>query len=144
MPWWVPLVFIYCLFIGYRMSKPTTGSVYLLMAPFILTSLALMLLFSMATLLSFIAFSILGSLWGHSEKISFHQKTITIPGSWIPMFLIMTLFLTKFTLGWLKALCPHIAQQYNIIGLLIQISIAGAYLGRYVNFLYRYGQQRHE
>lgn len=142
MPWWVPFVFVYCLFIGWRLSKQNTVPVFaFFIAPLILIGMAFKI-GSIHYIISLISGAAIGFMISFKTPIIIHKNKITIPGSWHFMLLIMTIFFTKFTMGWLHALKPIIAQQYQFIEWIIQGGIAGFFFGKGLNFTYRYWKNK--
>ena len=143
MPWWVPFIFIYCLFMGYRASKESKSPILFFIFLLLAISFFLIRLFSIPLITSFIPSIILGYYLGAKEPIKITGNTITIPGTWKPMIIIMIVFFTKFTFGWLKATNPTIALQYQHIEWIVQGGSLGLLFGRFTSFIYRYWNHRH-
>jgi hypothetical protein len=52
-----------------------------------------------------------------SDKSGIHydqaKHQFTLPGSWIPMVLILSIFITKYIVGFMTAMQPNLTQQLN-------------------------------
>lgn len=147
MPWWVPLVFIYCLWIGWECSKERTTSLPIFFIfPIVFISMAFSSLTecARACMVSYTASLVAGVLLGWiitsktPIKINKADTAITVPGSWQVMILVMALFSTKFTFGYLRALAPTIAQTFQSFQWIIQGLVSGVLLGKAMNFLRRF------
>lgn len=62
-----------------------------------------------------------------------------MPGSWIPLMLSMSIFTSKFSIGMMSSIMPHLNRSLLFLGLeLFSTIIFGNFAGRGVNCLIRY------
>ena len=65
----------------------------------------------------FLSLSIFMSVSDKSSTTDIHydqaKHQFTLPGSWIPMVLILSIFITKYIVGFMTAMQPNLAQQLN-------------------------------
>ncbi len=87
----------------------------------------------------------LGFLIGflHMQKLNFQfdrqKKKVEMPGSWIPLMLSMSIFTSKFSIGMMSSMMPHLNGSLLFLGLeLFSTIILGIFAGRGVNCLMRY------
>jgi hypothetical protein len=108
-PFWVPLLFVVLLFLGYRESLPRT------VKPATLVGIALAMLgFSLYGVVStfgpeplalllwvsgYIVAVVLGARHFASRGLVAVGTSVRIPGSWVPLVLFLSIFAAKFTLG---------------------------------------------
>ena len=84
----------------------------------------------------FIGFSHMQSL-----KLQFDKKKMKVemPGSWIPLMLSMSIFTSKFSIGMMSSMLPHLNGSILFLGLeLFSTTILGIFAGRGINCLMRY------
>jgi hypothetical protein len=67
------------------------------------------------------------------------KKNVEIPGSWLPLILSMSIFTSKFSIGMMSALLPHLNGSLLLLGLeLFATMILGIFAGRGIGCLLRY------
>ena len=85
---------------------------------------------------SFIGFSHIQRLNLRCER---QKKAIEMPGSWIPLMLSMSIFTTKFSMGMMRAMLPHLENSILFLGLeLLSGIFLGIFTGRGVSCLLKY------
>ena len=147
MPWWVPVVFVDCLWVGFHCSKErsTHLSVFFIF-PTVFIGLAVSSLIR-STPDCMVGYAVglgLGVLFGDfsanrtSLKISKFNRSVIVPGSWQLMILLMTLFATKFTFGFFRQFAPAATQTLQSIEWIVQGGVSGLLLGKAMNFARRY------
>ena len=126
-PLWVFGLFIGLVFLGYTQTKTRLLSVKrLIIFPVVMLSLsALGIVFSFGVdILSFIiwlcgiAFAFAVNYWIASPRGARYlsdEQVFNLPGSWLPMALIMVIFFTKYTVGVLLALHPETVHKLPFI-----------------------------
>lgn len=108
-PVWVPVVFLPLLVIGYRQSVTRT------VRPGVLVGVALVLLAISfyGVIAAFGPVLLAGGLWTlgyaasvavgssliRSERMALVDSAVSVPGSWVPLVLMMGIFSAKFALG---------------------------------------------
>jgi len=87
----------------------------------------------------------LGFLIGflHMQRLSLQfnrqKKKVEMPGSWIPLMLSMSIFTSKFSIGMMSSMMPHLNGSLLFLGIeLFSAIILGIFAGRGVNCLMRY------
>jgi hypothetical protein len=86
---------------------------------------------------------VLRSGWPGQARFNPEQKMFSVPGSWIPLALMLGIFLGKFALGMSLAIKPELAQNQSVavaFGALFG-ALSGVFLGRSRNILSQ-GKQR--
>lgn len=67
------------------------------------------------------------------------KKKVEMPGSWIPLMLSMSIFTSKFSIGMMSSMMPHLNGSLLFLGLeLFSTIILGIFAGRGINCLIRY------
>lgn len=67
------------------------------------------------------------------------KKKVEIPGSWIPLILSMSIFISKFSIGAMSSMMPHLKGSLLFLRLELFASIIlGIFAGRGINCLLRY------
>lgn len=87
-----------------------------------------------------VGFSI-GFLHMQRLKLKFNRqkKEVEMPGSWIPLMLSMSIFTSKFLVGMMSSMVPHLNGSLLFFGLeLFATIILGIFAGRGANCLLRY------
>lgn len=79
----------------------------------------------------------------HMQKLKLQfdrqKKKVEMPGSWIPLMLSMSIFTSKFSIGMMSSMIPHLNGSLLFLGLeLFSTIILGVFAGRGVNCLIRY------
>lgn len=154
-PWWVFALFVYLLIVGIRAMKPVSLSLKR-MNLFIL----LVLVFAGWTIYSFISRhgveigkilmgissflvgSIVGWLIGRKAKISIDhtEKKIRLPGSILPLILILLMFGLKYFFAYTYATDPAAKESALVTAfdILSTTLIAGIFFGRFLSLFTRY------
>jgi hypothetical protein len=99
-------------------------------------SVAILLWFLCLGMGFFIGFS-------HMQKLKLQfdtqKKKVEMPGSWVPLMLSMSIFTSKFSIGMMSSMMPHLNGSLLFLGLeLFSIIILGIFAGRGINCLLRY------
>lgn len=85
---------------------------------------------------SFIGFSHIQRVKPRCDR---QKKVIEMPGSWIPLMLSMSIFTTKFSIGMMRVMLPHLENSMLFLGLeLFSGIVLGIFTGRGVGCLLRY------
>ncbi len=86
-----------------------------------------------------------GSLIGflHVQKLNLRfnkqKRSVEMPGSWIPLILSMSIFTSKFFIGMMGSMFPHLNGSILFLGLeLFATIILGIFAGRGLGCLIRY------
>lgn len=67
------------------------------------------------------------------------KKKVEMPGSWIPLILSMSIFISKFSIGMMSSMIPYLNGSLLFLGLeLFATIILGVFVGRGINCLMRY------
>lgn len=79
----------------------------------------------------------------HMQKLKLQfdkgKKKVEMPGSWIPLILSLSIFTSKFSIGVMTSLLPHLQGSILFLGLeLFSTGILGIFAGRGVGCLMRY------
>ena len=83
----------------------------------------------------------IGFLHMQRLKLQFdrQKKKVEMPGSWIPLILSMSIFTSKFSVGMMSSMMPHLSGSLLFLGLeLFATIILGIFAGRGINCLMRY------
>jgi hypothetical protein len=142
-PWWVNLVFIYLLHLGFKAIKPRTISlrkVVTLPLFFVAWSaygLYQKLILGFSSLgLVWVAFIVLGAFLGVMEvrswKIARNRRKgeITIPGNYSTLILIFLVFILKFFWGYYYATHTGISYQIHFLETATTSLATGFFVGR--------------
>ncbi|MBS3904035.1 MAG: hypothetical protein KGZ39_01760 [Simkania sp.] len=150
-PWWVYVLFIYLVNIGIKSTQPRTISitrVALLPLVFVVWSVytlygKVILGFSSLILL-WIVFLALGTYLGIKEVHSWHihkdrhKQSITIPGNYSTLVLILLIFVLKFFWGYFYATHTNIPYWMYFLDTLTSSLATGFFVGRSCFFLKSY------
>ncbi|MGM0440583.1 MAG: DUF6622 family protein [Chlamydiota bacterium] len=117
-PLWVWIIFAYLLIKGFKATTTRTvffPKIFIVPAIFLAWSLTRLFTYYTTDILHlgsyFIALS-LGSwgsfLWARKRNVIINRsnKTITLPGSWSTLILILSIFIISYTFGYLDAVYP--------------------------------------
>lgn len=79
----------------------------------------------------------------HMQKLKLRfdrkKKEVEMPGSWIPLMLSMSIFISKFLIGMISSMIPYFNGLLLFLGLeLFSTIILGIFAGRGINCLMRY------
>lgn len=84
---------------------------------------------------------LIGFLHMQSMNLQFDKQKIKVemPGSYIPLLLSMSIFTSKFSIGMMSGMMPHLNGSLLFLGLeLFSTLILGIFAGRGINCLKRY------
>jgi len=156
-PIWVWILFAYLLMRGFKATKTRTvlfPKIFVLPAIFATWSLTRLCSQYDLDILYIESYSIailLGSWisWTLSKKIQIKinrsEKTITIPGTWTTLLLILAVFAVKYSFGCLNAVYPNLRKEFIyfcITEIVISGMVTGILLGKVLYYFYRYQQAR--
>jgi len=158
MPWWVYLLFIYLLKLGFNASKPTVISMkklVILPAIFLfvsldtlITSVQLSPLTIGTYLLSIVLGAILGWILVRHLVLQFDKKKwlIKLPGTWTTLILILIILSTKYYFGYALASDPTRAHDtiFELSSLAVSGLCTGLLLGRLLCYYIRMKNAPHE
>jgi hypothetical protein len=140
-PAWLYILFFGLIYYGYTQSKTRKVSrIRITVLPVILLSLSLYgvlhvansMIFAILTWLAGIALAFLiNSKIRHGQGVILHQDNqhYVVPGSWIPLVLLMSAFIAKFSLGYLSG--SHMVDPANSGFILISSGISGLISGTF-------------
>jgi hypothetical protein len=149
-PPWVFGLFIGLIFLGYTQTKTRQLSVKrLTILPLVMLALSVMgiassfgvHLLSTTMWVGGIALAFVANHWITAPKgarYSKEERLFYIPGSWLPMVLIMMIFFTKYTVGVLLALHPEQvhSQQFVVSACLLFGLGSGLFFARAI-YIYK-------
>lgn len=99
---------------------------------------------SIAILLWFLCLGIGFSIgFSHLQRIKLkfdkQKNKVEMPGSWIPLTLSMSIFISKFSIEMMGSMMPHLKGSLLFLGVeLFSTIILGIFAGRGINCLLRY------
>jgi hypothetical protein len=153
-PWWVYVLFMYLVSIGFKSTKTHTVSiqkVVLLPTFFVcwgLFNLYNKLILGMLSLLSaWLVCLFIGSFFGvkevHSWKIlkDRNKGELTLPGNYSNLFLILTIFILKFIWGYFYATTTSISYWIYFTDTCTSALVTGFFVGRAGFFVKNYFQK---
>ncbi len=81
--------------------------------------------------------------FSHMQRLNLQfdkeKNKVEMPGSWIPLMLSMSIFISKFSIGMMRSIMPHLNGSPLFLGLeLFSTIILGIFAGRGINCLMRY------
>lgn len=81
--------------------------------------------------------------FSHTQRLNLRfehkKKQVEMPGSWIPLMLSMSIFFSKFSLGMMRSMLPHLGDSFLFLGIeLFSTIILGIFVGRGACCLARY------
>ncbi len=136
-PAWVPALLLGLVFLGYRQSQPRLvkpqALVAVALAMFGLSLFGVVSAFGgepLALLAWAVAYAVtllLGARQFGSGSLSAVGTSVHIPGSWVPLALILAIFLAKFLLGFAAGVHSPLLHQPSFIA--IMSAILGALSG---------------
>ncbi len=150
-PWWILPLFTYLVWVGIKSLKTKVISIFrssLLPVIFVVLSIIrlspLLYIDSRIPYLWFISLIIgilPGWLFSSRQNIEVDKKNllIKVPGSWITLFLLLSIFFINFYFGAKKATDNSIFKNLNFIFSIVFLSTLprGVMIGRSLNFIYR-------
>lgn len=145
--WMVP-VFAYCVWVGKHFSKRCTGhwstflffpTVFMVTAFFAL-SVGSHAMVWVVYLLNLWIGCMLGLLITNSVpiKIDLIRQTISAPGSWLLLFCLMVLCVSKCTFDWLSISMPGYILQLKVVSFGTKGAVTGLLYGQALSFWYRF------
>lgn len=143
-PAWVYAIFVYLMFIGLKATQRRTMYLpALFIIPVILLSLRLYNVES-ADITSYFSFLALGGLIGMvlawNTKLEMHKKTfsITLPGTWQTLFLLLAVFTVKYFFGYQQAISEEFNPSLHYWSLISSATITGIFWGKSLFYAYKY------
>ncbi|HSY29515.1 MAG TPA: DUF6622 family protein [Burkholderiaceae bacterium] len=92
-----------------------------------------------------VAGAALAQLLGSARNVSYSAETQTfkLPGSWLPLFLMMAIFFTKYAVGFSLAQNPGLLAVSSFVGVASAVYgfWSGIFFGRMINILNVHGKQ---
>lgn len=151
-PTWVIFLFFGLIYLGYLQSKTRKVSrIRIVVLPFIMVSLSIYGVFSVPShaVLALFSWAIgvagaiaLNAKVPHGNGVTLHegQQHFLVPGSWIPLMLMMTVFVAKGTIGYLVGSHTINPENIDFIGISSLVSglISGTFLARAL-FIFKAG-----
>ncbi len=149
-PWWVYLVLVYLLIVGFRASQRRRILFKKVLAlPIVLIAWSLYNLHERwqgewIDVGYWILFLVIGSFlgWWSVYRWKIHvdrdHGTLSLPGTWSTLILALSIFIIRYGFGFYYAIHPVISRPVFIADLLISGVITGLFIGRALNFWYRY------
>lgn len=141
-PLWVFALLIMLLALGYQQSRDRVVKklvIYILpLAMVIMSYFGVFSIFGVSVLalfcwlLGLAVTTYIGTKYLSVQGVTFNQTTgnFFIPGSWVPMLLIMAIFLTKYVVGVLGAIAPVVLE--TAVFTVICSTLYGAYSGLFI------------
>jgi len=150
-PWWVYLLFVYLMFVGYKASKKgVVPLIKLVILPAIFFVLSLETLVSSfkISLLSFVVWFLslfVGAVLGwllicrQSIRVDKEKKLFELPGTWVTGIVIFLIFVVKFYFGYELSTDPELKQNtiFELSMLFFSGVFSGSFIGKLFNYLYR-------
>ncbi len=143
-PWWVWAIFIYLLAIGIRALRPCQISLkWTVLAPGILAAWSLYSFYRVYTFFLpasaiWLIALIVGRMLGYrylSSNITINKKnsSVSLPGSWAPLILLMLFFCVKYYIGFTYTVDP--IQKFNPAFWMLDVITSGLILGAFIGRL---------
>ena len=143
-PWWVYLLFLYLLKVGFDATKTRVVSLKkLFILPSIFLAISINSLITSFRLspstIGVYLFSLLFGIGGGwllvrnvNLKFDLQRVLIQLPGNWTTLILIMVIFSTKYYFGYSLAVDPMMAEDTSFELLMLSLSgvCTGLFLGR--------------
>lgn len=150
-PWWVYLVFIYVLKVGYDATKERVISLHrLFILPTLFTAFSIYNFLTyfrpsaitvITYLLAFLIGIVIGWVLVRSVDLKFDKKQglVRLPGTFTTLFLVLLIFFAKYYLGYSLAIDPTLATDTTFELLMLSISgiCTGIFIGRLACYLWR-------
>jgi hypothetical protein len=147
-PWWIYILFIYFLMLGFKAANPSVASLKRLsIIPLFFLGWAIYHLstdleeryfFLLPWGLALAAGSYLGYLQvrGWAIGVDQERRTLILPGSWSTLLLSLSLFALKYAFGFVYATNPTAHLNASVFGadLLASGIIVGMFWGRFWHF----------
>jgi Family of unknown function (DUF6622) len=156
-PWWVYLLFIYLMFVGYKASKGGVVSLtklIILPAIFLAMSVETLVFSFKITPLSVIAWILsllLGTVLGwflicrQEMRVDKEKKLFDLPGTWSTGIVILLIFIVKFYFGYALSADPEVKINtfFEVSMLFFSGLFSGSFVGKLLNYLYRLKTSAH-
>lgn len=146
-PLWVYGIFAYLLWVGINASKQRTLFIPILfILPTVLFGLKVDSLFKLQSTTLWLYFgsfllvgAVIGWLQAAFSKVTIDKKTksVTIPGSWQTLVLVLLVFTLKYYFGYMQAVHPEEYQSLLLVDVATSAAITGYFYGRVFNFMYQ-------
>ncbi len=150
-PIWVYLLFFYCIFIGVISRKDGVVSIYkMLIMPIVFTYMSVETLYlkfgiHYLSVGTFVVALMLGLFMGllqaklQGVSVDKEKKLVAIPGSNLPLILILIIFSSKYYFGYELDANPNIANNttFEIALLVVSGMTAGLFAGRVTYYFSR-------
>jgi len=150
-PWWVYLIFFYCMFIGVKALK---GGVVpfgkMVVIPIIFTYLSLETVYNNFHLDMFVVTTygisilvgiIVGLVIANVVGLQVDNKKwlLKLPGTWVTLMLLILIFGSKYYFGYAIAADPKLLTntRFEFWMLAVSAIITGMFIGRVVYYYYR-------
>ena len=151
-PVWVYILFAVLIALGIRAMKPRVvplRKIFLLPIVFLVLSVHTLVTsfhITTSTVLIWIGALSLGALLGGmlTANLKFNvdreHALIQLPGTWITVFMILLIFITKYYFGYELATDPALAHQHEFEFSMLAVSGAttGLFVGRLICYLHRF------
>jgi hypothetical protein len=152
-PVWVYLILIYLIVVGVKASKTRVVKLQrIFVIPAILAVMSVHSLMTTITLVDYLIVSswiiamLIGILLGWWQvkrldiQIDKKRLLIQIPGTWSTMYILITIFVTKYYFGYEKATNPILMEQleFNVSMLAVSGVCTGLFIGRLIAYLYHF------
>lgn len=143
-PWWVYVLFIYLVKIGFEASKPTVVSlIKMFILPVIFTAMSIhtiMTSFQIAptVLITWVGSIIIGCLAGwilvRNQEIQIDRQHLLLhlPGTWLTLIFVLIIFASKYYFGYELAADPQLIHQtgFEFSMLFVSGACTGLFIGR--------------
>ena len=156
-PIWVYILFAYLIFVGIKATKPRQVQLkQLLIMPILFTYFSIETLINnmQVTVLAVVILAIsmmVGTALGWWQihklpiKVDKEKRIFEIPGSWSTLIIILIIFSSKYYFGYAMAIDPHVLENTGFEVAMLSISgiCSGLFIGRLLNYLYRFNVSEH-
>jgi signal transduction histidine kinase len=154
-PWWVFLLFAYCIYIGVKALKSRVASIKrIFILPLIFIAWSVWnLVVNFSGFLGFLTWAIFITLgyfigWGMTQswKIAADKKKllIGIPGNRITLILLIAVFAVKYFFGYYRATHAEMSALVAFANLIASGLITGIFVGRTMSLLKKFAKAKHE
>lgn len=150
-PWWVYLIFIYLVSIGIKSMKPRTITIKrVILFPCIFVAWSFYNLYQKIILgfyslaLYWVIFLTIGAYLGVKEvcqwsiKKDISKESITIPGNYSTLVLVVLIFILKFFWGYFYATWTEIPYWLYVSDIISSSLVTGFFIGRGLFFFKSY------
>lgn len=151
-PWWIFVLFVYLFKVSIASRKERIQDIYpMAIMPLMIIILSLHTIYSYELISPiFIIYAVLGKIlgismgWGINRKANItvdrEHHLLQMPGSWLNLYLVIILFILKYSSGYIKSACPWILTNYSYDSTIVVTAgfFTGVFLGRFLNCLYRF------